>query len=124
MEQLSEDVKAILQDWENMFYMSAESLKELIVAYRNKNLLSKFWKTPEDMLFAIKEEFGIQILPLEYEQYLVYSKLILNEAEDHKDPSDHVIISHAISLKMPLISSDRKFAFYRKQGLELIYNER
>lgn len=76
------------------------------------------------MLYAIKEEFGIEILPLTFNQYVVYSNLQLNEAEDHNDPSDHIIISHAISLKIPLISSDRKFAFYRKQGLDLIDNER
>jgi PIN domain nuclease of toxin-antitoxin system len=35
-------------------------------------------------------------------------------------PSDHIIISHAITERLPLISSDLKFPFYRKQGLDLI----
>ncbi len=34
--------------------------------------------------------------------------------------SDHIIISHAITERMTLISSDTKFPFYRNQGLELI----
>ena len=34
--------------------------------------------------------------------------------------SDHIIISHAITERLPLISSDLKFPFYRKQGLDLI----
>ena len=51
-----------------------------------------------------------------------YAQLELNEAMGHKDPSDHVIISQAITEHLPLISSDTRFPFYRKQGLELIEN--
>ena len=39
-----------------------------------------------------------------------------------EDPSDHIIISHAITERIPLISSDTRFPFYTKQGLDLIYN--
>jgi len=39
---------------------------------------------------------------------------------DHRDPSDHVIIAHAITERLTLLSSDQKFAFYRSQGLDLI----
>mgnify|MGYP000243092756 FL=1 len=35
--------------------------------------------------------------------------------------SDHLIISHAITNHIPLISRDRKFCFYKNQGLDLIY---
>ena len=53
-----------------------------------------------------------------------YSKLQINLPKDHKDPSDHVIISHAITERLPLISDDGKFEFYQKQGLHLIINKR
>jgi PIN domain nuclease of toxin-antitoxin system len=53
-----------------------------------------------------------------------YARLTLNLAEDHRDPSDHVIIAHAITNRMPLVSSDRKFKFYEDQGLELVFNEK
>ena len=43
--------------------------------------------------------------------------------DTHYDPSDHMIISHAITNRMPLISEDEKFPFYRNQGLELIENK-
>lgn len=46
---LSEDVAAILEDYDNTFYMSAESVKELIVAYRNKKLLNKKWKSAKEL---------------------------------------------------------------------------
>ena len=50
------------------------------------------------------------------------ASLQINEAQDHKDPFDHIIISQAISHKLTLISSDTKFPFYRKQGLKLKEN--
>lgn len=55
------------------------------------------------------------------EHFRTYAKLLPNEVEDHKDPSDHLIISHAITNRIPLISRDRKFRFYENQGLDLIY---
>ena len=48
----------------------------------------------------------------------------INEAQGHKDPSDHVIIAQAITENMPLISSDKRFEFYRTQGLDLIQNHK
>ena len=37
-DQLSRDVKAILDDYDNTFYMSSESVKELIVGFNNGKL--------------------------------------------------------------------------------------
>ena len=73
---------------------------------------------------AISEVYGLQIIPITEQVMLAYADLQLNEYEDHNDPSDHVIISHAIVERMPLISSDRKFHYYKNQGLDFIYNER
>ena len=68
--------------------------------------------------------YGITILPLDKHVMQKYSELTLNTAQGHKDPSDHVIISHAMALGIPLISSDTRFPFYTKQGLELIINKK
>ena len=54
--------------------------------------------------------------------YICLAALQINEAQEHKDPFDHIIIAQAISHKMMLVSSDTKFPFYRKQGLRLIEN--
>lgn len=121
---LNEDVLAILEDYESEFYISAESIKELIVAYRNKKLLNKQWKTAFDMVKSITDDYYITVLPVDNEVMKTYSTLEINENEDHKDPSDHVIICQAITLKLPLISSDHKFIFYKSQGLDLIYNDK
>lgn len=40
VECLSKDVAAIIQEPETLLYISAESVRELIVAYRNKGLCS------------------------------------------------------------------------------------
>ena len=53
----------------------------------------------------------------------VYARLRINETQEHNDPSDHVIISHAITSRMPLISADTRFPWYRSQGLELVSNK-
>lgn len=121
---LSRDVKAIIQAPETELYISIESVRELIVAYRNKKLCSKRWKSTNDMVNAIENEFYVKIAPLKKEHMRTYAKLVTDDAHGHKDPSDHVIIAHAITEKLPLISSDHRFDFYRKQGLDFIFNEK
>ena len=110
----------ILNDPENRLYISAETQRELIVSFNNKRFLTRFWKTAEEMLLSIKQEANIDSLPITERTMLTYSRLQLNEKQDHRDPSDHVIISHAITEKLTLLSSDDKFPFYRNQGLDLI----
>ncbi len=123
-ELLSPDVKAILEDYDNTFFVSSETVKELIIAFNNGGLVSRYWKTAKEMVDAIRDLFYIRILPVGEEQLETYARLRINKAEDHKDPSDHIIIAHAITNGIPLISSDRKFKFYTKQGLELIFNKK
>lgn len=123
-ELLSPDVKAILEDYDNTFFVSSETVKELIIAFNNGGLVSRYWKTAKEMVDAIRDLFYIRILPVGEEQLETYARLRINKAEDHKDPSDHIIIAHAITNGIPLISSDRKFKFYTKQGLELVFNKK
>jgi PIN domain nuclease of toxin-antitoxin system len=117
-QQLNNDVAAILGDYENLIYISNESLRELIVHYNNKALLRKQWKTKDAMLRSITQEYGLQILPLTPDVMYTYGNMNLY----HNDPSDHVIIAQAITMKMPLISDDNRFPDYRNEGLELIEN--
>lgn len=121
---LSNDVLSILEDYDNTICISTESLRELIISFNNGGIVSRYWKRAHDIIDSIQQEWFITILPLKREHMRTYSDLVLNEAENHKDPSDHVIISHAITNKMPLISSDSKFEFYRSQGLDFIFNKK
>ena len=121
---LDRNVTAMLEDAYNMLCVSAETIRELIVAYKNKGFTTKRWKTCEELIDSIENDYCVTILPLDKHIMQTYSELTLNEAQGHKDPSDHVIISHAITLGLPLISSDSRFSFYEKQGLKLIFNRK
>ena len=44
--------------------------------------------------------------------------------EDHRDPNDRLIVAQAITDRLPLVSSDRKFSRYERYGLDFIFNER
>ena len=103
-----------------MVYASFETARELVVLFNKKKLLSKYWQTADQMLTSIEQDYYIEFLPLRRDTAFTYSRLQINEAQDHFDPSDHVIIAHAITEKLTLLSSDHKFSFYRSQGLDLI----
>lgn len=123
-EYLDRNVMELLQDYDNTFYVSAETLRELVVGYNNRSFSTKKWKTCEELIKAVTRDFGVVVLPLDEKVMLTYSRLHRNEAQGHKDPSDQVIISQAITLGIPLISSDTRFPFYTKQGLQLIFNKK
>ena len=120
---LSRDVISLVEDYDNQVYLSSESLREFVLLRNSKPHIRKWWKTPTDMINAVERIYGIQILYLHKEHYETYARLQINEAQEHYDPSDHLIISHAICNGIPLISEDTKFPFYRGQGLELIENK-
>ena len=117
---IGNEVWDIVNDPKCKLYVSAETARELIVSFNNKKLLPKYWKTAEEMLLAMKDEAMVDILPITEHTMFTYSRLTLNEAQDHRDPSDHIIIAHAITERLTLLSSDQKFAFYRSQGLDLL----
>lgn len=117
---LDAGVRSFIEAPENELCASFETMREIVVLFNNKRLLSKRWKKAEDVLRYIEDELEIDFLPLRPEVGYTYARLQLNEEQEHKDPSDHIIISHAISQRIPLLSGDTRFPFYRKQGLELI----
>ena len=123
-ESLHPDILAMLSEPDALWCISTESVRELIVAYNNKGWGNKKWKSAVDMVRAIEETYFVEVLPVQKEVMLTYSRLRINNSQNHHDQSDHVIISHAMTLKAPLISSDTRFDYYRKQGLDFIFNEK
>lgn len=118
---LGYNICTLMEDYENEFCISIETVREVILKYKHKHVWTKVWPTAESIVDAIYTEMPFTVLPLNKEHLRTYANLSFNEAEGHKDPSDHIIISHAITNRIPLISRDRKFDFYRLQGLQLIY---
>lgn len=119
-ENLGAEAVDLVRDPNNLLYASFESMRELVIHFNNKRLLSKHFKTSADMIRFVEDELDIEFLPLRPHVGYTYACLSINEAQEHYDPSDHVIISHAITEHLTLLSSDLKFPFYREQGLELI----
>ncbi|MBR1550410.1 MAG: PIN domain-containing protein [Bacteroidales bacterium] len=117
---LDKNVITMLEDPSYVLCASFETMRELVVHFNNKKLLSRQWKTAYDVIHTVEKDLEIEFLPLRDHVGYTYSRLILNEEQDHRDPSDHVIISHAITEQIPLLSSDTRFWFYRNQGLDLI----
>ena len=114
------DFYDVIDDPNVMLFASFETARELVVHFNNKTLLSKHWQTARQMLTSIEQDYGIEFLPLRRDTAFTYADLQLNEEQAHRDPSDHIIIAHAITERLTLLSSDQKFAFYRSQGLDLI----
>ena len=119
---LTKDVSELIEDPENLKYLSIVSLQELITAFRTKKLLSNIWKSEAEMISFVLNDPSVEIDNTDINVIRTLAALQVNEAQDHKDPFDHIIISQAISHRMTLVSSDTKFAFYRKKGLRLIEN--
>ena len=117
---LDKEVKSLIDDHNQLLCASFETMRELVVHFNNKTMLSKHWKTAEDVIRTVEDDLGIEFMPLRPHVGYTYSTLSLNDSQDLRDPSDHVIFSHAITEHMPLLSSDTRFPFYRNQGLELI----
>ena len=121
---LSEDVYNLMDEPDAMLYMSSASVMEMVVGYNNHSFDTRRWKSAQEMVESIGKEFYIDILPFKEEHLITFAKLRANIAKGHKDPFDHMIISHAITEDMTLVSSDSRFPFYKRQGLKLLYNER
>lgn len=117
---LDQSIVAILEDPEIVLYASFETMRELVVHFNNKKLLSKQWKTAADVIRTVEEDLEIEFLPLRPHVGYTYANLRLNLEQEHRDPSDHVIVSHAITEHITLLSSDTRFWYYRNQGLDLI----
>ena len=122
-ESLSRDVTAILDDEDSELLMSMESVKELLMLFRTKRLFRRYWRSSLEMIDSIENEYYVRIVQPDMEVMRTMAKLEINTAEEHNDPSDHVIIAQAITMGLPLISSDHKFPFYEKQGLDLVFNK-
>jgi PIN domain nuclease of toxin-antitoxin system len=118
-DRLSKNVFDILTDYENIIYLSSESIKEIIYLLRIGKIEMPIWKETKDIFNHI-DELGFSVDYFKKEHILTLGKLV--PIPDHKDPVDHAIMAHAITNKVTLISSDSKMRFYGEQGLKFVWN--
>lgn len=121
-DQLSENTKLIIEDYNNELFLSSVSVLEILQLFHIGKIKPKKYKTANELYECIENEFYIKILPFAKEHLNTLSKLKI--AFGHNDPFDHSIISHAITEKLNLISSDKKFKEYTSQNLQFSYNIR
>ena len=111
----------MFRDPVNVFYASYVAVKEAIHLLKQEKIkIPKQQKTKT--VLSLLNEAHIDIVPVSKEHLSVYETL--NYTQGHNDPNDMLIIAQAISDKIPVISSDKYFKFYEKQGLKLFYNKR
>ena len=117
---VAKDVRAILEDYENTFYISSESVKEFIhLAQKGKISLVKDVEIRYVFDF-IEKRMGFKVKFITKEHLCAMTSLEL--FKEHNDPSDRLIIAQAITECIPLISSDKVFKKYKSMGLDLILN--
>jgi tRNA(fMet)-specific endonuclease VapC len=119
---ISNETKDILTDYYNQLFTSSVSIVELLQLYRIRKIQPKEFKDATEMYNAIEKDFFIKIIPFSKEHLSILSQLQI--PTNHNDPFDHAIIAQAISEKMILVSSDKKFKEYIPQNLSLAFNRR
>lgn len=122
--ELSRDVVAILMDYSNTFRTSTVCVHELIHLFQiGKVPLKRNGKNADISEFSEwLKNMGIDIVPVSVKHLEKLASLPL--MDDHRDPNDRLIIAQAISDKVALVSSDRKFDKYVKYGLDFVFNKR
>jgi len=117
---IPDNIKDILEDYDNLIYVSSESIKEFVHLVQNEKIKLPKGQVLFDVFDLIENRLGFNTKYVAKEHLRTFTNL--EKVEGHNDPSDRLIISQAITENIPLISSDAKFPKYRKQGLQLIQN--
>lgn len=111
-------IRTVLSDEFHEFYLSTESIREMILKAKSGKLT-----LPADidtLLFELQSEYGIRLLTVKPKH--LKQLYTLSTPTTHKDPFDHLLICQAIADKLTLISADRNFPYYQSQGLRLLVN--
>jgi len=116
----SKEVDAIMNDYENVGYISSECVREFIQLEQAGKFRSKNRNSKIDIFDFAENSLGLKIKYIAEEHLKTFAKLEL--VDGHNDPFDRLIIAHAITEKIPIISSDKQFRKYKEQGLEFIPN--
>jgi len=120
-DELTREVEDILYDYGNRIYMPSKCVEELIYLLQAGKINIKKWKSSKNVIDDIKE-LNITIKYVAEEHLRTLAELPL--FPDHKDQTDRIAIAQAITEKIPIISSDKKFHDYERYGLDFVYNKR
>lgn len=116
-EKLSKKVYEVISDAENEIFLSSISLWEIAIKYQLKKLdlgNLEIYHLPN-----IADEYNFSILVPEPYDFITYSELPLKK--EHRDPFDRLLLHTAIRNNLILISKDKKFEQYKKDGLQMMW---
>lgn len=116
-EKLSKKVYEVISDAGNEIFLSSISLWEIAIKYQLKKLdlgNLEIYHLPN-----IADEYNFSILVPEPYDFITYSELPLKK--EHRDPFDRLLIHTAIRNNLILISKDKKFEQYKKDGLQMMW---
>ncbi|MDR2694438.1 MAG: PIN domain-containing protein [Chitinispirillales bacterium] len=119
---ISAEVQDILSNHNNLISIPSRCVEEVIHLQQSGKIRIKQWKSAEDIVDFITDELNFGIKHTGNEHLRTLAKLPL--FPDHKDPIDRIAIAQAITEKTGIISSDTKFHYYKKYGLDLVFNKR
>lgn len=115
---LDNNTKNIINDYENKIYVSATAAAEFIHLIQYGRIKFKLNIPPKNAISFIQDTLGFEIKHTNNSHLNTFANLPL--INDHSDPNDRMIIAQAITEKIPIISTDTKFPFYQKYGLQLV----
>jgi PIN domain nuclease of toxin-antitoxin system len=114
---IDKNVTAILEDYENTIYVSSSSVFEVLHLHQCGRIKTNY-KSISEFIRVLKKR--LMILHTKSEHFDTFSTL--PTIPGHNDPIDRIIIAQSNTEKIPLISSDSKFKYYK--NLDFIYNDK
>ncbi len=124
---IGDDIQMLLNDYSVEILASSVCYQELVHLFQ----IGKLRRPQKCRLgggesaseaLAVLYQNGVTFVPVAYKHIEELARLPM--FDDHRDPNDRLIVAQAISDRVPLISSDRKFERYRNYGLDFMFNER
>lgn len=116
-DKLSKKVYNVLEDSGKEIYLSAISLWEIAIKHQLKKL--DLGSVDIRLLPNVAAQSDIKIITPEPYDFITYSELPLKR--EHRDPFDRLLIHTAIRNNLILISKDKKFEQYKKDGLQMLW---
>ena len=119
-DQLNEQDKEMIFNYENQLYTSSVAVKELIhlLQFDRIGLSKKNHFDVRNVFDFVENTLGIAIKYVDKGHLRTLTQL--PTFPTHKDPNDRLMIAQAIAEGLTMISSDTKFSYYVKSGLDFI----
>jgi PIN domain nuclease of toxin-antitoxin system len=116
-DRLPSNAKRAIEDPQNDLFLSAVSLWEIAIKTRSGRLHLDA-HSPLDLL-RDADSMNIQLISVDPIEAASHADL---QEGTHFDPFDRMLIWQAITRKLTLVSGDKEFRRFEKDGLKLLWN--